>query len=170
MSRTYRLERSQRVERPLDEVFDFFADAANLEALTPDFLRFSIRTPLPIVMHEGARIEYRLHLFGLPLRWRTVISVWEPGRRFVDEQASGPYASWRHTHTFEAADGGTIVRDVVDYAMPFGALGHLAHTLFVGATLERIFTYRQGEIARLLPRDGQPAWAAVVRPEPALGA
>jgi ligand-binding SRPBCC domain-containing protein len=170
MARTYRLERRQLVERHLDDVFEFFADAANLEAITPAFLRFSIRTPLPIAMQEGAGIEYRLHLFGVPLRWRTVISVWEPGRRFVDEQASGPYASWRHTHTFEAVAGGTIVRDVVDYAMPFGALGRLAHALFVGATLDRIFTYRQQAIARLLPREGTTARAPVLRPGPAIGA
>jgi ligand-binding SRPBCC domain-containing protein len=115
-------------------------------------LRFSIRTPLPIAMEEGARIEYALHLFGVPLRWRTRISVWEGGRCFVDEQESGPYARWRHTHTFEPVDGGTLVRDVVDYAMPFSALGRVAHVLFVGRTLDRIFSYRQRAIERLLPR------------------
>jgi ligand-binding SRPBCC domain-containing protein len=151
VARTYRLERSQVVERPLDEVFAFFADAANLEEITPAFLRFSIRTPLPIAMEEGARIEYALHLFGVPLRWRTRISVWDSGRCFVDEQESGPYARWRHTHTFEPVDGGTLVRDVVDYAMPLSALGRVAHVLFVGRTLDRIFSYRQRAIERLLP-------------------
>jgi ligand-binding SRPBCC domain-containing protein len=168
MARIYRLERRQLVERPLDEVFDFFADAANLEALTPAFLRFGIRTPLPIAVRAGTHIEYALRLFGLPLRWRTLISVWEPGRRFVDEQLSGPYALWRHTHTFEAVEGGTLVRDVVDYALPFGPLGRLAHALFVGRTLGRIFAYRQSAIARLLPAESVPARDAAARREPAL--
>jgi ligand-binding SRPBCC domain-containing protein len=150
VARTYRLERSQLVERPLDEVFAFFADAANLEAITPAFLRFSIRTPPPIAMEEGARIEYALRLFGVPLRWRTRISVWDSGRRFVDEQESGPYALWRHTHTFEQVEGGTWVRDVVDYALPFAALGRAVHALIVRRTLDRIFTYRQQAVERLL--------------------
>ncbi len=162
MARTYRLERRQLVERPLDEVFAFFADATNLEAITPGFLRFSIRTPLPIAMGEGTRIEYTLRLFGLPLRWRTLISVWEVRRRFVDEQVSGPYAGWRHTHTFEAVEGGTLVTDVVDYALPFGLLGRLAHALFIGRTLDRIFAHRHEAITRLLPAD------ATTAPRPAL--
>ncbi len=153
MARTYRLERRQLVERPRDEVFAFFADAANLEAITPGFLRFSIRTPLPIAMREGTRIEYTLRLFGLPLRWRTLISVWEEGRRFVDEQVSGPYALWRHTHTFEAVEGGTLVTDVVDYALPFGVVGRFAHALLIRRTLERIFAHRHEAITRLLPHD-----------------
>jgi ligand-binding SRPBCC domain-containing protein len=151
MPRTYRLERTHLVERPREEVFAFFADAANLEAITPSFLRFSIRSPLPIAMREGAHIEYALHLFGVPLRWRTLISVWEPGVRFVDEQLSGPYALWRHTHTFESVPGGTLVGDVVEYALPFGPLGRLAHALAVRATLARIFDHRRDAIARLLP-------------------
>ncbi len=153
MARTYRLERRQFVERPLDDVFAFFADASNLEAITPGFLRFSIRTPLPIAMREGTRIEYTLRLFGLPLRWRTLISVWQDGRRFVDEQVSGPYALWRHTHTFEAVEGGTLVTDVVDYALPFGVLGRLAHALLIRRTLDRIFAHRHEAITRLLPHD-----------------
>jgi ligand-binding SRPBCC domain-containing protein len=161
MARTYRLERRQLVERPLDEVFAFFADATNLQAITPTFLRFSIRTPLPIAMRQGARIEYALSLFGLPLRWLTLISVWEEGRRFVDEQVSGPYALWRHTHTFEPVEGGTMVTDVVEYALPFGILGRLARGLFVRRTLDRIFAHRHEAIARLLPRD------ATLAPRPA---
>ncbi len=157
MVRTYRLERRQLVERPVDAVFAFFADASNLEAITPRFLRFSIRTPLPIDMRQGTRIEYTLSLFGLPLRWLTLISVWEEGRRFVDEQVSGPYALWRHSHTFEPVEGGTLVTDVIEYALPFGVFGRLAHALFVGRTLDRIFAHRHQAISRLLPRDDATA-------------
>jgi ligand-binding SRPBCC domain-containing protein len=150
MSRIYHLERGQLVERPLHDVFEFFSDAVNLEALTPPFLGFSILTPLPIEMRQGVRIDYALALFGVPMRWRTRITVWEPEGRFVDEQESGPYTLWRHTHEFEARGGATLVRDRVDYQIPFGPLGQLARAFFVRGTLERIFDFRRDAVARLL--------------------
>jgi ligand-binding SRPBCC domain-containing protein len=100
-------------------------------------------------MGEGTLIEYRLRLHGLPISWLTRIEVWEPGRRFVDQQLRGPYALWHHTHEFEpAADGRTLMRDTVRYALPFGPAGALAHRLFVQRDLERIFDFRQREVAR----------------------
>ena len=148
--RIHRLEQTLQVARPQEEVFAFFADASNLEASTPPFLRFRILTPKPIEMRVGARIEYALSLFGFPLRWVTRISDWQPGARFVDEQESGPYALWRHTHEFEAQGGSTIVRDLVEYAEPFGPLGQAAHVLFVERALARIFDFRRDAIRRLL--------------------
>lgn len=147
------LTREQRIDRPIKQVFDFFSRAENLEALTPAFLRFRYLTPLPIEMCEGARIEYALSLFGLPIRWRTRISAWQPGRRFIDEQESGPYALWRHEHIFESASDATVMRDVVTYREPLGVLGSAAHVLFVERLLERIFDYRRDATARLLARD-----------------
>jgi hypothetical protein len=147
----HRLARTQLVARPLPEVFAFFGDAANLEVITPRFLRFRILTPTPVEMKPGARIDYALSLFGAPLRWRTHITAWEPGVRFVDEQEAGPYAVWRHTHEFEArGPASTKVRDVVEYALPLGPLGSLAHALLVRRTLARIFDYRQTAIRREL--------------------
>ena len=151
-SRAHRIEREQLLPGTPAEIFPFFADARNLEALTPSFLGFRILTPLPIDMREGALIDYSLSLFGLPVRWKTRISVWEPGVRFVDEQLSGPYALWRHTHSFERRGGGTLMRDVVEYREPFGPLGALAHHLFVARTVEQIFDYRRGAVDRLLRR------------------
>ncbi len=118
--------------------------------LTPAFLRFRILTPPPVEMREGTRIDYALSLFGLPVRWRTHIAVWEPQIRFVDERESGPYASWRHTHEFEAQGSSTLVRDTVDYSLPLGVLGSIAHALFVRRTLGRIFDFRQQAIRRVL--------------------
>lgn len=152
MPRVHRLERSQRIERPLADVFAFFADAANLEAITPRFLRFRILTPPPIEMRAGARIDYALSLFGVRLRWVTRITVWQPGVRFVDEQESGPYALWRHTHSFAPEGTGTIMSDVVEYALPLGPLGSLAHALFVRRTVGKIFDHRSAVIPRLLAR------------------
>ncbi|MDX2055047.1 MAG: SRPBCC family protein [Polyangiaceae bacterium] len=150
MSSIHKLSRSQLVPRPLPEVFEFFGDAANLESLTPAFLRFRILTPMPIEMGPGVQIDYALSLFRVPVRWRTRITEWQPGVRFVDEQESGPYALWRHTHEFEAQGGSTVMRDIVEYKLPLGALGALAHGLFVRRTLGRIFDFRRDAVERLL--------------------
>ena len=150
MKRMHRLARTQQIDQPLDNVFGFFSDAANLPALTPAFLRFRIRTPGPIEMKTGVQIDYTISLFGIPLRWRTRITDWQPGVRFVDEQEAGPYAVWRHTHEFEARGGSTLVRDVVEYVEPLGALGALAHFLFVERLLGRIFDFRHEATRRLL--------------------
>lgn len=149
VAQTHRLERSQLIPRPQPEVFAFFADAANLERLTPDFLRFRIETPLPIEMRAGALIDYRLSLGALPVRWRTRISSWEPPLRFSDDQERGPYALWHHVHEFEAVGDQTRMRDRVDYRLPFGPLGALAHVLSVRRTLERIFDHRRRVIEEL---------------------
>jgi ligand-binding SRPBCC domain-containing protein len=142
------LERSQRLPGPADEVFGFFAEAYNLEAITPPFLGFQVVTPRPIAIGEGTLIDYRLRLHGVRLRWRTRIEVWEPGRRFVDRQLSGPYRLWHHTHLFEPDGDGTVMRDVVRYALPLGPLGELARLAFVSRDLDRIFDFRAAEIAR----------------------
>ena len=151
-TKAHRLEREQLLPGTPEEVFPFFADARNLQAITPAFLGFRILTPLPIEMREGALIDYSLSFFGLPVRWRTRISVWEPGVRFVDEQLSGPYALWRHTHSFERRGAGTLMRDVVEYREPLGPLGTIAHHLFVARTLERIFDFRSEAVDRHLRR------------------
>jgi ligand-binding SRPBCC domain-containing protein len=136
----------------LEEVFHFFSNAENLEVLTPPFLGFRILSERPIKMEEGAQIEYSIRLFGVPMRWRTLISVWEPGVRFVDEQVKGPYALWHHTHEFQARGGRTIMRDIVKYKEPLGWLGDIAHSLFVKRLLGRIFDYRYEAVKTVLGR------------------
>ncbi len=136
---SYHLSRSLLVPRPLDEVFEFFGDARNLERLTPAFLKFKILTPPPIVMRPGTMIDYRISLRGLPMRWRSEITEWQPPFSFVDEQRRGPYRKWVHRHTFVAEPGGTRVSDDVEYDVIGGGL---VHTLFVKRDLERIFNYR----------------------------
>jgi ligand-binding SRPBCC domain-containing protein len=144
------LEREQVVPRPRPEVFAFFSDAANLERLTPNGLRFRIKSPLPIEMRPGAVIEYDLSLLGVPFGWRTEIERFEPPERFVDIQARGPYRFWRHTHEFEEVAGGTRIADRVVYELPFGLLGDAVQRLFVARQLERIFDYRRRVIAEIL--------------------
>jgi ligand-binding SRPBCC domain-containing protein len=146
------LRREQRLPAAPEDVFPFFADAHNLEAITPPWLGFRVVTPRPIDMRPGALIEYRLRLHALPLRWRTRIAVWDPPRRFVDVQLSGPYLLWHHTHDFEPApDGsGTVMRDTVRYALPFGPLGALAHRLIVRRDLVAIFDFRREAVGAAL--------------------
>ena len=142
-SHRYRLERAQCIPRSRDTVFTFFADAGNLELLTPDFLHFRILTPLPIAMQAGTLIDYQLRLFSIPVRWRTRIDTYEPPRRFTDIQLLGPYRYWHHEHAFFDVPGGTLVVDRVTYELPFDGFGTLAHDLLVRRTLERIFDYRR---------------------------
>lgn len=130
---------------PPAELFPFFADAANLEAITPPWLHFQILTLPPIEMRAGALIDYRLRVRGFPLRWRTRISAWQPPARFVDEQIRGPYRLWVHEHTFDPCDGGTLARDHVRYAVP---LDLLLHSLFVRPDVERIFQFRAEALRR----------------------
>lgn len=144
------LEREQFIPAPVEAVFAPFADAANLQAITPPWLHFRIVSSLPITMQTGARIVYWLRLHGVPVRWRTRIVAWNPPHDFVDVQTSGPFALWCHRHTFEAVPGGTIARDRVEYRIGFGPIGKLVHRLFVQRDLDRIFAYRQEAILDLL--------------------
>jgi ligand-binding SRPBCC domain-containing protein len=140
------------VPKPIGEVFAFFADAHNLQRITPPWVGFSILTPAPIAMRTGALIDYRIRLWGLPVRWRTEISVWEPGVRFVDRQLRGPYTKWVHEHRFEAREGGTVCSDRVDYAHRGGPVGE---RVFVRPQLRRIFAYRWAAMDRILCGEGR---------------
>jgi len=133
---------------PRAEVFPFFAEARNLEILTPPWLNFEVLTPEPIIMRVGLLIDYRIRLHGIPIGWRTEILEWDPPHRFVDTQLKGPYRLWHHTHTFEEQNGGTLCRDVVRYH-PLG--GALSNWLFVRRDVEQIFQYRQKKMNELFP-------------------
>lgn len=152
----YRLTTWQWLPRGQDEVFAFFADAFNLERITPPFLRFRVLTPAPIAMAHGTLIDYRLRLHGVPVSWRTEIAAWEPPHRFIDAQRRGPYAEWVHTHTFEPQDGGTMVRDAVRYRLrgPDG-LTRLVDRLLVGPDTTRIFEYRHTAMEEAFGVSGQ---------------
>jgi len=136
------------VSASLDETFAFFSDAANLERLTPPWLNFRINSPLPIAMHEGAEIDYRIVLHGWPIPWRSRIVVWEPGVRFVDRQVRGPYRWWHHEHRFERAAEGTRVIDHVEFVP---RLRWLTQRM-VRRDVQRIFAYRQETLPQLFPR------------------
>jgi ligand-binding SRPBCC domain-containing protein len=146
----HRLERRQYLDHPLGAVFAFFAEARNLERITPPWLSFEVLRTEPAQLQVGTLIDYRLRVHRVPLRWTSRIEEWEPGCGFVDRQLRGPYALWHHRHRFESQGSGTLVRDEVDYALPLGRLGDLAHPLFVRRDLERIFAFRQEAVQRAL--------------------
>ena len=156
MAPVYRLETTLWLPLPPGDVFAFFADARNLERITPSFLAFRILTDGDIAMRAGALIDYRIGLRGIPMTWRTEIAVWDPPRCFVDVQRRGPYRLWEHTHTFVEADGGTLVTDIVRYALPVpGFLAGLINRLVVQPDLRRIFTYRHGALEKALGVSGR---------------
>ncbi len=142
----FTLDTEHWLPRQPEDVFDFYADAFNLEQLTPPWLRFEVVSAAPVTMQPGVEIDYRLRLHGVTLKWRSRITVWDPPHRFVDEQVRGPYQQWVHEHTFTAHEGGTHVRDLVQYAM-LG--GWLADRLLVRRDLRRIFAYRQQRLAEI---------------------
>jgi ligand-binding SRPBCC domain-containing protein len=143
------LQTEMRLPLPIGEVFEFFGNAVNLERITPPELQFQIVTPQPIEIREGALIDYRLRLFGVPLIWKTRIACWDPPCRFIDEQIKGPYRLWRHTHNFRSRDGETVIEDHVDYRLPLEPLGEIVYPL-VRLQLGRIFRFRQSAVRRCL--------------------
>lgn len=144
---THEFQDELMLPHPRQRVFAFFSDAQNLERITPPWLHFRIETPLPIRLRAGTLIDYRLRVRGFPMGWQTLISVWDPPFRFVDEQKRGPYRLWIHEHRFEERTEGTLVRDQVRYAV-WG--GRLIERLFVQGDVRRIFAYRRDRISRLL--------------------
>lgn len=141
----YNLHREQILESSLDKVWAFFSSPENLDTLTPDNMGFEILTPQPIKsMFQGQIIDYKVSpLLNIPLRWRTLITEVRDKEYFVDEQVKGPYAYWRHKHTFEAvSDHKTRMTDDLEYALPLGFLGSIAHSLYVRNRLKEIFDYR----------------------------
>ena len=148
--KTFKHVSEQWLPSPLETVFPFFSEARNLEQLTPAWLRFNVLTPDPIPMAVGTTIDYRISWRGLPLRWRSEITAWDPPHRFIDRQLRGPYRLWHHEHRFESRDGGTLVIDEVDYAV-WG--GSLVVALGVRRDIDRIFAYRGERLTQLF---GQP--------------
>jgi ligand-binding SRPBCC domain-containing protein len=163
MAQEYTFHDELWLPRPRAEVFPFFAEARNLEKITPPWLKFEVITPAPIEMRPGALIDYRIRVHGLPIRWRTEIEEWDPPHRFVDVQLRGPYTLWHHTHTFLERDGGTLCRDEVRYRPRGGAI---INRLFVQRDVEQIFLYRQKRLREIfktgdLKRDLDPPPAMI---------
>ena len=144
--RTYQLKSQLWLPQPQEEIFSFFADPKNLDRLTPPWLHFEILTSKFVEMKVGTLLDYRLRLHGIPIRWQSEISVWEPPHRFIDRQIKGPYRQWVHEHTFSAHQGGTLVGDSVTYAV---AGGRIIQMLLVAPDLDKVFAYRHRTLSQL---------------------
>jgi uncharacterized protein len=147
--KNYTLAFQQQVPRPLPEIFEFFSQAENLEVLTPPWLNFKILYVRPQPVQQGTLIDYSLRVHGIPLRWTSEIVEWEPPHRFVDLQLRGPYKLWRHEHRFEPRDGGTLIADTINLALPLGFLGRLAYRIKVRSDVQEIFAFREKKIRAL---------------------
>jgi len=150
------VRRELLIPRPRDEVFAFFADPRNLEVITPPWLHFRITDLADGPLRTGSTINYSLRIHGIRINWRTLISRFEPPHQFIDEQIRGPYREWVHVHTFEEVDGGTLVRDAIDYRVLGGAL---IDRLFVRRDVKRIFDYRAEVLSTRFgsrPEPGEP--------------
>lgn len=148
------------------EIFPFFADARNLETITPPWLKFHIIPPLPVELNTGSLIDYRLRVHGLPLRWQSEITVWEPPHRFIDEQRRGPYRLWVHEHCFEERENGTMVIDHVQFIAPGG---WLVEKLFVRKDIERIFAFRRQKMTELFPPEPETDSTSGIYPQATSG-
>jgi len=142
----FTFQAEQWLPRPREEIFTFFGEARNLQAITPSWLRFEVLTPQPIRMRPGTLIDYRIRVHGIPMRWRTEIVQWNPPQCFVDVQVRGPYTLWHHTHTFEVRDSGTLCCDRVRYRPPGGGL---MNRLFIRRDVERIFAFRKEKLIQI---------------------
>ena len=142
-------ECEQWVPKTIEEIFPFFAEAKNLEKITPPHLRFHIVGMNTETINKGTLIDYKLQLYGVPFKWKTKISEFEPNKMFIDEQLKGPYSKWVHLHTFEQINGGTLLKDLVHYRIPMGALGKILLGRFIRKDIEKIFNYRKSVIAEL---------------------
>ncbi|HEX7704873.1 MAG TPA: SRPBCC family protein [Thermoanaerobaculia bacterium] len=149
MSRRNRFEATTRITSPLENVFEFFSDPANLGRITPPSMRFRIIEAPARRLQEGDRIDYSIRVFGLPMRWRTRIVMWREGEAFADLQERGPYRLWIHTHTFHRDGEGVLMRDVVEYELPLGWVGRLFGGRLVARQIEGIFSYRAEAIERV---------------------
>jgi uncharacterized protein len=147
--KTYALSFAQQVARPLPEVFGFFSRAENLEALTPPWLNFKILDVKPQPVQQGTLVHYSLRIHGILVRWTSEIIEWKPPHRFVDLQLSGPYKLWRHEHHFETCQGGTLIADTINFALPLGFLGRLAYKIKVESDVKEIFAFREKMIRSL---------------------
>lgn len=150
-------------QRSLEEVFGIFEDPYNLAKITPSWLSFEVVSRNRVEMKQGAEIEYRIRWLGVPVHWKTIITEYRPPHLFVDEQANGPYSYWQHRHTFTEAGQGVVIGDHLEYALPLGILGRLAHGVMVGNQLRSVFEYRQERLAEIFGGDAKTTVAPTIR-------
>ena len=139
-------EQQQWTPKPLNEVFDFFSDVKNLEVLTPPLLNFKVVDKSTENIQEGTKINYKLKIRGVPAKWTSLITNWQPMKEFADVQLKGPYSKWYHRHLFKPLAGGVLLEDKVVYRLPFSRFGGNLLHWFILKDIKTIFSYRRKRI------------------------
>ena len=156
----YTLDSIQLIEKPIEDVFNFFSKPKNLSVITPQKLGFKILTPTPIKMGTGCIIDYKIHLIGIPIHWRSLITDFNPPHMFVDQQIKGPYTMWHHTHTFQEVKDGVEIRDRVVYSLPIGIFGRILNYYWIRKNLQNIFNYRKKVINKLFENNDYKSYTS----------
>jgi len=142
----YRLKQRQTIDKNLETTFEFFSNPENLERLTPDRLQFNVLNCEPLPVTEGTTIQYKLKIWGIPARWTSVITKWDPPHEFRDVMERGPYSTWEHTHRFESDGDLTVVIDDVYYELPMGFAGRVLGGWIVEWDIGSIFRHRAEQL------------------------
>ncbi len=146
----YQLHSKQLLPTSQKEAWKFLSSPANLQRITPDHMGFEILSGADQPMFPGQIIHYKVSSFpGIKTKWVTEITHVKEGEYFVDEQRFGPYALWHHKHFLKKNDKGVEMEDIIDYKIPFGILGQLAHPILVKKQLKQIFKYREDKLMEL---------------------
>ncbi|MDR6158286.1 ligand-binding SRPBCC domain-containing protein [Chryseobacterium sp. SLBN-27] len=138
------LFREQQLHCDIQTAWEFFSAPGNLSKITPKDMNFIVRTKFENdEIYEGMIIDYFVSpLLGIKMKWKTEITQVNFRKSFTDFQKEGPYKLWNHHHEFIENEHGVLMKDTVDYELPLGFLGDIAHKLFVKNKLEHIFDYR----------------------------
>jgi len=150
--KTYQLKFEQKLPISLEQAWDFFSSPLNLAKITPDHMGFIITSDFKEgqKMYPGMIITYKVSpLLGIKLNWMTEITHVQEGKYFVDEQRFGPYALWHHQHHFEEIKGGVHMKDIINYAIPYGFIGRIANSILVENEVRGIFDYREKKVEEL---------------------
>lgn len=140
----YSLKTEQKLPISMHEAWDFFSSPKNLSKITPNHMGFTITNKPSETMFEGQIITYKVSpLFGIKINWMTEITTVKNHEYFIDEQRFGPYSLWHHRHHFSEIEGGVKMTDEVNYKLPFGIIGSIAHRIFIKNKLKSIFEYRE---------------------------
>ena len=146
----YRLHEIQNLPISMEQAWKFLSDPKNLKTITPDYMRFEILGGDEKMMYPGQIIKYIVTpVMGIPTQWITEITHVKEGEYFVDEQRFGPYALWHHKHFIRPIKNGIEMEDIIDYKIPFGILGQMAHPIIVKPKLKEIFEYRKKKLSEL---------------------
>jgi len=148
----FQFKRTQTINRPITEIWDFISSPNNLKTITPDYMGFDITSESPEKMYEGLIISYKVSpMLGIKTTWVTEITHIKEHEYFVDEQRVGPYKIWHHQHHLEKTENGTLMTDIVSYQPPFGFLGDIANSIIIKSKLNEIFNYRTKVLEELYP-------------------